>query len=113
MRWQTARTLVLRCSVLLLLLSVPALNLTTLAEAPAAPAGTCKTNEQCAKDEFCAKFAGSCEDSGKCETRPQDCTERGKMLTKPVCGCDGRSYDSFCLAAAAGVNVQHEGKCAP
>lgn len=112
MRWQTARTLVLRCSLLLLLLAVPALNLTSRAAAPAAPAGTCTTNEQCAKDEFCAKFAASCEDHGKCEARPQDCTERGKVLLKPVCGCDDRSYDNFCLAAAAGVNVKHEGKCA-
>jgi hypothetical protein len=31
---------------------------------------------------------------------------------KPICGCDGKSYDNFCLAAVAGVNVKQEGKCA-
>jgi hypothetical protein len=107
MRQQNAIRLVLMG--MLLLLSLPALA----AEAPAPPSGACKTNEQCGKDEFCAKFFGSCEDSGKCEARPQDCTERGKLLVKPVCGCDGKSYDNFCLAAVAGINVKQEGKCAP
>lgn len=96
-----------------LFLLLPALPAIFAAESPAAPSGTCKTNEQCGKNEFCAKFFGSCEDSGKCEAKPQDCTERGKLLVKPVCGCDGKSYDNFCLAAVAGVNVKQEGKCAP
>ena len=97
----------------MLFLLLPALPAILAAEAPAAPSGTCKTNEQCGKDEFCAKFFGSCEDGGKCEAKPTDCTERGKLLVKPVCGCDGKSYDNFCLAAVAGVNVKQEGKCTP
>jgi len=97
----------------MLFLLLPALLAILAAEAPAAPSGTCKTNEQCGKDEFCAKFFGSCEDGGKCEAKPTDCTERGKLLVKPVCGCDGKSYDNFCLAAVAGVNVKQEGKCTP
>jgi hypothetical protein len=79
---------------------------------PAAPAGTCSTSQQCAKDEFCSKLFGRCEESGKCETRPTDCTERGKLLVRPVCGCDDRTYDNACLAAIAGASVKHEGKCA-
>ena len=82
------------------------------AEAPAKP-GSCTQNDQCAKGELCAKLFGSCEESGKCSPRPDDCKERGKILVKPVCGCDGKSYDNYCLAAAAGVNVKSEGKCAP
>lgn len=78
---------------------------------PAHAAGTCKTNDQCAADEFCAKLFGACTEEGRCETRPTDCTERGKLHVKPVCGCDGKSYDNFCLAATAGVNVKSEGKC--
>ena len=108
-RYDTIRGVLLSALVLLPLLAFPVLA----AEPPAAPSGICKTNEQCGKDEFCAKFFGSCEDSGKCEAKPQDCTERGKLLVKPVCGCDGKSYDNFCLAAVAGVNVKQEGKCAP
>jgi hypothetical protein len=93
------------CLFLLFLLSAAALV--------AEPSGAaCTANAQCAKDEFCAKFFGSCEGNGKCEPRPTDCTEHGHMIVKPVCGCDDRTYDNFCLAAIAGANVKHEGKCA-
>jgi hypothetical protein len=94
-------------STLFLLLAVP------LAAAADPAAGTCTTNEQCTKDEFCSRLFGSCTAAGKCEARPEDCTERGKLLVKPVCGCDDRTYDNYCLAAKAGVSVKSEGKCAP
>jgi hypothetical protein len=100
---------------LLVALAVPAFSFVALsraAENPASPPGTCMTNEQCVKGEFCSKLFGSCAESGKCEERPADCTEHGHSIVKPVCGCDDKSYDNFCLAAAAGVNVKHEGKCA-
>jgi hypothetical protein len=97
------RILLLACA---LLLSLSAAAFT------APPAGMCTTNEQCAKNEFCAKLFGSCGESGKCEERPQDCTEHGHSFVKPVCGCDDHTYGNFCLAAAAGANVKHEGKCA-
>ena len=106
----------MRCS--LIRLSIGALLLVPLAAfadppaAPAPPAGICKASDQCAKDEFCAKLFGRCEESGKCESRPTDCTERGKLLVRPVCGCDDRTYDNVCLAAIAGASVRHEGKCA-
>jgi hypothetical protein len=77
------------------------------------PAGICSANEQCGKDEFCSRLFGRCGESGKCEERPKDCTERGKVLVKPVCGCDNQSYDNACLAAISGTSVQHAGKCAP
>ena len=99
---------------LLVALAVPMLSFVALsraAETPAPSAGTCMTNEQCAKGEFCSKLFGSCAESGKCEERPTDCSEHGHSIVKPVCGCDDKSYDNFCLAAAAGVNVKHEGKC--
>jgi hypothetical protein len=97
----------------LLLLPLPAAARDLTADPPAAPAGTCAGNEQCGKDEFCAKLFGRCAESGKCEERPKDCTERGKILVKPVCGCDNQTYDNACLAAIAGTSVQHAGKCAP
>jgi hypothetical protein len=107
MRRKNATSLLLACSLLVLSLSVAG-----GAEAPASPVGTCTTNQQCAEGEFCAKLFGSCGESGKCEARPKDCSEHGHSIVKPVCGCDDKTYDNFCLAAAAGSNVKHEGKCA-
>ena len=79
---------------------------------PARAAGTCKTNDQCAADEFCAKLFGACDESGKCETRPADCTERGHLRVKPVCGCDGKTYGNSCHANMAGTSVRSSGACA-
>jgi hypothetical protein len=100
------------CLLLTCALLLP--SLAFAAETPAAPppAGTCSASQQCAKDEFCAKIFGRCAEAGKCEARPTDCTERGKLIVHPVCGCDGKTYDNLCLAAIAGESVQHEGKCA-
>jgi hypothetical protein len=80
-------------------------------DAPAVQA--CKANGDCAADEFCAQLFGSCGGKGRCETRPkaEDCAERGHIHIKPVCGCDGKSYDNACLAAVEAVNVKSEGKC--
>jgi hypothetical protein len=102
--------LILAGSLLFLPLAAPAQAAEPAPGAP--PAGTCSGSDQCAKDEFCAKLFGRCGESGKCEARPTDCTERGKLLVQPVCGCDDRSYDNACLAAIAGASVKHEGKCA-
>jgi hypothetical protein len=98
-----------RIPLLLSALLLTSLSLTA-AEAPAA--GTCTTNEQCGGTDFCSKLFDSCEQSGKCEQRPQDCSEHGNIHIKIVCGCDGKTYDNFCLAAIAGVNIKSEGKCA-
>jgi hypothetical protein len=75
-------------------------------------AGTCKSNADCSEKELCAKLFDSCDQTGRCEPRPEDCTERGKLHVRVVCGCDGKTYDNFCLAAMAGTNVKSEGKCA-
>jgi Kazal-type serine protease inhibitor domain len=103
----------MRRTVARLLLSLPLLLLPALPMLgePAQPAGTCMTNEQCSEKEFCAKLYDRCGQSGKCEERPADCTERGKLLMRPVCGCDDKTYDNACLAAAAGTSVKREGKC--
>ncbi len=79
----------MRRTVSRLLLSLPLLLLPALPILgdPAQPAGTCTTNEQCGEKEFCAKIYDSCGQSGKCEERPVDCTERGHLLMRPICGC--------------------------
>lgn len=80
------------------------------ADAPAKD-GSCTKNDQCGQGEMCVTLFGSCDEPGKCSPRPTDCKERGKILVKPVCGCDGKAYDNYCLAQMAGVNVKSEGKC--
>lgn len=90
---------------------VAALTPAALSATPSVRSATCTANEQCGKDDFCAKLFGACDKGGRCEPRPQDRSERGHMIVKPVCGCDGKSYDDYCLAGAAGVNVKSEGRC--
>ena len=67
---------------------------------------SCGANEYCnyGSDAMC----GAGDAQGKCELRPEVCTDH----YQPVCGCDGQTYDNKCFAAAAGVNVDHDGPCA-
>lgn len=104
----------MRRTVAKLMLSLPLLLLPALpmpGETAQPPAGACTTNEQCGEKEFCSKIFDSCGESGRCEERPADCLERGHLLMRPVCGCDGKSYDNACLTAQAGASVKSEGKC--
>ena len=71
----------------------------------------CTANDQCGADEFCAHLYGECGVRGACETRPKECLEHGHPIVKPMCGCDGKTYDNACLAAVAGTSIDHEGTC--
>ena len=65
--------------------------------------------EPCAAGLYC-KFGPDCGDSdrpGKCSKIPQICTR----IYRPVCGCDGKTHASDCVAASAGVAVRREGEC--
>lgn len=44
---------------------------------------------------------------GTCAVKPWFC----KNLYNPVCGCDGVTYTNACVAAKAGVSVEHTGPC--
>ena len=68
--------------------------------------GRCRSNDDCAEGEFCAKESCDAE-MGRCEPRPDGCFE----IYRPVCSCDGRTYGNECEAAAAGSNVAYEGEC--
>lgn len=80
-----------------------------------APAKTCNPLSmspvaQCAATEFCAVPDGVCGSSeGKCTLKPSVCTKE----LKQVCGCDAKTYDNPCLAAAAGVSIAKSGACVP
>jgi len=67
----------------------------------------CTTNAQCATNQYCQ--TSGCGGQGECQQRPQGCI----TLWLPVCGCDAMTYGNGCEAAAAGVNIHHNGECGP
>jgi hypothetical protein len=65
----------------------------------------------CAKGEYC-KYAitdncGASDQMGTCATMPLGCNDN--ILT--VCGCDGKTYPSACVAAGSGVSEASNAAC--
>lgn len=75
-------------------------------------AKACETNGGCGAntDSWCQKPVGACDAAGKCALTPGECSNDGAADT-PVCGCDGKTYPSECVASAAGVSVAKAVAC--
>jgi hypothetical protein len=68
-------------------------------------------DQACPPGHFCAAVeVGKCPSFlqyGICVPRPDSCAE----IAAPVCGCEGRTYDNACLAAAAGAAIASKAAC--
>jgi hypothetical protein len=65
----------------------------------------------CPTDMFCAytldAMCGWADATGVCQPEPQACP----TIDDPVCGCDGVTYSSECVANASGVAIVSVGAC--
>jgi len=70
----------------------------------------CESNSDCSvNSSYCSKDDTSCASQGICLAIPHICI----TIYRPVCGCDGISYDNPCTAKSNGTNVDYFGECTP
>jgi hypothetical protein len=64
--------------------------------------------QRCPPREYCYIAPPQHPDkAGVCRPRPEVCTQD----FNPVCGVNHKTFGNACMAAAAGINVAHVGKC--
>ena len=82
---------------------------TTTSGALTAAGAKCMASAECGEGAWCRKKVGTCASRGLCSAAPVKCPPSAA----PVCGCDGETYPSACLAAQSGAAVDHHGACVP
>ncbi|MCG8555851.1 MAG: hypothetical protein MJD61_11280 [Proteobacteria bacterium] len=67
--------------------------------------------QACDAREYCAyqpgQHCGAADATATCQPRPEICP----AIYAPVCGCDGKTHSSACVAAASGTGVLQQGPC--
>jgi hypothetical protein len=72
--------------------------------------GLSPTSRVCAANEYCdyaSDTCGAADGSGTCRPRPENCP----LVSRPVCGCDGKTYAGECLAYMSGTDRDADGGC--
>jgi len=76
--------------------------------------GACAGSDNCTNStnchpqfEYCNYGFGHCKGQGRCAAVPVVCP----AVVSFVCGCDGRSYENPCHAAAADTSIVGVGRC--
>jgi hypothetical protein len=98
--------------------AIALLFLASVGASAVGPGKTCDgiAHITCDPGLFCQHPAGRCgviDGTGKCVKVPEVCalSKLKKLIVRPVCGCDGKTYGSDCERQMAKVSKNHNGKC--
>jgi hypothetical protein len=80
-----------------------------MAGTPDAGMSGCTSNDTCPDTSYCKKTSCASDVRGTCTPKPKACMDDAEET--PVCGCDGVTYFSSCLAELSGENVSLHGIC--